>query len=58
MQKEYLASAEDVLEAQSSSAEFGLTSEVAAARLAEFGSNKLDEEEKTPAVEALLRADG
>ena len=48
MEKEYLASAEDVLEAQSSNAETGLTGAVAQQRLSEFGPNKLDEEEKTP----------
>ena len=48
MQKEYLASAEEVLEDQSSNAETGLSADVAQQRLAEFGPNKLDEEEKTP----------
>lgn len=48
MEKEYLASAEDVLEAQSTSAEQGLTSAEAQTRAAKFGPNKLDEEEKTP----------
>ncbi|MBM6868291.1 HAD-IC family P-type ATPase, partial [Collinsella tanakaei] len=48
MQKEYLASAEEVLEEQSSNAETGLTASVAQQRLAEVGPNKLDEEEKTP----------
>ena len=48
MEKEYLASAEDVLAAQSSNAETGLTAAVAQQRLGEFGPNKLDEEEKTP----------
>ncbi|MDM8301984.1 cation-translocating P-type ATPase [Collinsella tanakaei] len=48
MQKEYLASAEEVLEDQSSNAETGLSDAVAQQRLAEFGPNKLDEEEKTP----------
>ncbi len=48
MQKEYLASAEAVVEEQSSNAETGLTSSVASQRLAEVGPNKLDEEEKTP----------
>ena len=48
MEKEYLASAEDVLEAQSSNAETGLTAAEAQQRLAQFGANKLDEEEKTP----------
>ena len=48
MQKEYLASAEEVLEDQSSNAETGLTASVAQQRLAEVGPNKLDEEEKTP----------
>ena len=48
MQKEYLASAEDVLASQKTSAEEGLTSEEAASRLASVGPNKLKEEEKTP----------
>ena len=48
MQKEYLASAEEVLEEQSSNAETGLSASVAQQRLAEVGPNKLDEEEKTP----------
>ena len=46
--KEYLASAEDVLEQQSSNAETGLSASEAAARLASVGPNKLEEEEKTP----------
>ncbi len=48
MEKEYLASAEDVLKAQSSNAETGLTASEAQQRLSQFGPNKLDEEEKTP----------
>ncbi len=48
MEKEYLASAEDVLAAQSSNAETGLSAAEAASRLASVGPNKLDEEEKTP----------
>ena len=48
MEKEYLASAEDVLGAQSSNAETGLSGAEAASRLASVGPNKLDEEEKTP----------
>lgn len=48
MEKEYLASAEDVLEQQSSNAETGLSASEAAARLASVGPNKLEEEEKTP----------
>ena len=48
MEKEYLASAEEVLEDQSSNADTGLSADVAQQRLAEFGPNKLDEEEKTP----------
>lgn len=48
MEKEYLASAEDVLAAQSSNAETGLSVAEAASRLASVGPNKLDEEEKTP----------
>ena len=46
--KEYLASAENVLEEQSTSADSGLTAAEAQARLASVGPNKLDEEEKTP----------
>ncbi len=48
MQKEYLASAEEVLEDQSSNAETGLTASTAQQRLSQYGPNKLDEEEKTP----------
>ena len=48
MEKEYLASAEEVLEAQSTSADQGLTAAEAQKRLASVGPNKLDEEEKTP----------
>ena len=48
MEKEYLASAEDVLKAQSSNVETGLTASEAQQRLSQFGPNKLDEEEKTP----------
>ncbi|WP_270242933.1 cation-translocating P-type ATPase [Collinsella tanakaei] len=48
MEKEYLASAEEVLAAQSSNAETGLSAAEAASRLASVGPNKLDEEEKTP----------
>ena len=48
MEKESLASAEDVLAAQSSNAETGLSAAEAASRLASVGPNKLDEEEKTP----------
>ena len=48
MEKEYLASAEGVLEAQSTSADQGLTAAEAQKRLASVGPNKLDEEEKTP----------
>ena len=48
MQKEYLASAEDVLSSQKTSSEEGLTADEAAARLASVGPNKLKEEEKTP----------
>lgn len=48
MEKEYLASAEEVLEAQSTSAAQGLTAAEAQKRLASVGPNKLDEEEKTP----------
>lgn len=46
--KEYLASAEEVLEEQSTSAAQGLTAAEAQSRLASVGPNKLDEEEKTP----------
>lgn len=46
--KEYLASAEEVLEEQSTSAAQGLTVAEAQSRLASVGPNKLDEEEKTP----------
>ena len=46
--KEYLASAEEVLEEQSTSAAQGLTAAEAQWRLASVGPNKLDEEEKTP----------
>ena len=48
MEKEYLASAEEVLEEQSTSAAQGLTAAEAQSRLASVGPNKLDEEEKTP----------
>ena len=48
MQKEYLASAEEVLEEQSSNPETGLAASTAQERLARYGLNKLDEEEKTP----------
>ena len=48
MEKEYLASAEEVLEAQSTSADQGLTAAEAQKRLASVGPNKLDEEEKAP----------
>ncbi|MBE6468677.1 MAG: cation-translocating P-type ATPase [Coriobacteriaceae bacterium] len=48
MQKEYLASAEDVLESQGSSAEQGLAAATATERLASVGPNKLEEGEKTP----------
>ncbi|MFR3784532.1 MAG: cation-translocating P-type ATPase [Collinsella phocaeensis] len=48
MEKEYLASVEDVLDAQSSNAEAGLSAAEAAARFASVGPNKLEEEEKTP----------
>ena len=48
MQKEYLASAEEVLEEQSTSVDAGLAANVAASRLEAVGPNKLDEEEKTP----------
>lgn len=48
MEKEYLASAEEVLEAQSTSADAGLTEAEAQTRLTNVGPNKLDEEEKTP----------
>lgn len=46
--KEYLASAEDVLKEQSTSADAGLSTDEAQTRQAKFGPNKLKEEEKTP----------
>ena len=46
--KEYLASAEDVLKGQSTSADAGLSTAEAQTRQAKFGPNKLKEEEKTP----------
>ncbi|WP_307739491.1 HAD-IC family P-type ATPase [uncultured Parolsenella sp.] len=46
--REYLAASSDVLAEQGSSAERGLSSTEATARLAKFGPNKLKEEEKTP----------
>lgn len=46
--KEYLASAEDVLKKQSTSADAGLSTAEAQTRQAKFGPNKLKEEEKTP----------
>ena len=46
--REYLAASSDVLAEQGSSAERGLSSAEATARLAKFGPNKLKEEEKTP----------
>ena len=46
--KEYLASAEDVLKEQSTSADAGLSTAEAQTRQAKFGPNKLKEEEKTP----------
>ena len=46
--KEYLASAEDVLKEQSTSADAGLSTSDAQTRQAKFGPNKLKEEEKTP----------
>ena len=48
MQKEYLASAEDVLASQKTSAEEGLSADEAVSRLQSVGPNKLKEEEKTP----------
>jgi len=48
LEKEYLASAEDVLAAQSTDAQAGLAAAEASTRLASVGPNKLDEEEKTP----------
>ena len=45
---EYLASAEDVLKEQSTSADAGLSTSEAQTRQAKFGPNKLKEEEKTP----------
>ncbi|MDO4596439.1 MAG: cation-translocating P-type ATPase [Coriobacteriaceae bacterium] len=46
--KEYLASAEEVLAENKTSAENGLTEASARERLASVGPNKLDEEKKTP----------
>ena len=46
--KEYLSSAADVVAAQKTDAEGGLTAADAASRLAGFGPNKLKEEAKTP----------
>lgn len=46
--KEYLASAEDVLKEQSTSADAGLSTAEAQTRQAKSGPNKLKEEEKTP----------
>ena len=54
MQKEYLASAEEVLEAQSTSADAGLAAGEAASRLASVGPNKLKEEEKTRSGSAFF----
>ena len=48
MQREYLADAKDVLDAQATSAEDGLTSAVAADRLRQAGPNKLDEAAPVP----------
>ena len=48
MQREYLADAKDVLDAQATSAEDGLTSAVAADRLRQTGPNKLDEAAPVP----------
>ena len=46
--KEYLSSADDVLSAQGTDGESGLSEEAASERLAKHGPNKLKEEEKTP----------
>ena len=46
--KEYLSSADDVLSAQGTDGESGLSEAVASERLAKHGPNKLKEEEKTP----------
>ena len=48
MQREYLADAKDVLDAQATSAEDGLISAVAADRLRQTGPNKLDEAAPVP----------
>ncbi len=48
MQPEYLAAASEVLEAQDTSAEAGLTAAEATRRAGEYGPNKLAEEAKTP----------
>ncbi len=46
--KEYLSSADDVLSAQGTDGESGLSEATASERLAKHGPNKLKEEEKTP----------
>ena len=46
--KEYLSSADDVLSAQGTDGESGLSEAAASERLAKYGPNKLKEEEKTP----------
>ena len=46
--KEYLSSADDVLSAQGTDGESGLSEAAASERLAKHGPNKLKEEEKTP----------
>ncbi|OUO33724.1 cation-translocating P-type ATPase [Olsenella sp. An290] len=46
--KEYLASTKDVLGELSSNEESGLTSAEASSRLAQYGPNELEKEEKTP----------
>ena len=46
--KEYLASTDDVLGELSSNEESGLTAAEASSRLAQYGHNELEKEEKTP----------
>lgn len=48
MNKEYLSSTDEVIQAQATSADSGLSSEEAKARLETCGRNELDKEEKTP----------
>ena len=50
MEKEYLSNAEDVLEAQATNAETGLSPEEAKKRLDSYGPNELDKEKPTPTI--------